>query len=383
VGTAVLRICRCIATGLGAVTLMGTVTACASSGASTSRGADRSGLPPAPSVISALHSIPDTTASSSEISIVNPQALWQAAGLPAHPTAAQVMGSPRARAATIAAFDGSPAGSALWPGLARGKSARYTTPLGYPVLSIDQEITAGPQTDQVSEVFGPIKAQALVQATHIVGRRISSTGEGTILTLSSASEAANAPYPFSSVLVGTRYLAAQIQGGSVVTGSDAVPESEVIGLSNGTHISHSLANNSAVKALMGTFGPRYESIWMASGTIGSRPHLRVGVASQLRSYRIAPTMIGLAYTGGTATSQSATLAAYYPNPTAAATAAQTVGRYTRSGSHTHGQRPDRMRWRVTKIGTDGNTAFVKLVTNSPATVYDALRSKHVPLFWRP
>jgi hypothetical protein len=382
-GTAVLRTCRCVVIGLGTVTLAGAVAACSSSGASTSRGSNGSGRSTPASLNSALHSIPDTAASSSQISIVNSQALWQAAGLPSHPTAAEVLRSRRARTATIAAFDGSPAGSALWPGLALGKSVRYTKPLGYPVLSIAKEITAGPRNDQVSEVFGPIQPQTLVQATHVVSRSISSTGNGTILTFSSGSGTARLPYPFGTVLAGTRYLAAQLQGGSIVTASAAVPESEVIALSNGTHVSRSLANNAAVKALMGTFGTRYESIWMARGTIGQPPRRSLAVGSALRTYRVAPTMVGLAYTGGSATSQSATLAAYYPSAAAATTAAQTAGRLTRTEAVHHGKVPLRVRWRVTDVGTNGNTAFVKIVTESPVTVYNAVRSEDVPLFWRP
>ncbi len=371
---------RGVAAGAAALAMVAAIGGCGTSKAATT---PVQRAPKLPNIGQALKSIPATPGNLSQISIVNAPALWEEAGLPAEPTAAEILHSPRAQLATVEAFDASPVGSAQWRGLTRGQSSSYTAALGYPVLGMTKQITAGPASSQVSEAWGPISAASVVQATHRAKRAVSTTGESTVLTFGQGANR-DAGYPYTSVLADTHYLVLPVQGGSIVSGSYGTPESQVVALAAGTDLNHSLGSNPAVQGLMHSFGNRYDSIWMAAGDAGGSIHGVLGkVPVELKAYLVAPEMIGVAYLRGSVNSPTVKVAAYYPDPADAVTASHTVGRYMASGYSRKYNKPYRDIWHVLKADVDGNVAYVTLKLHSPATLYDSLQSQDLPLFWAP
>ena len=336
-------------------------------------------------VLSVLRSIPDTAGNRSSITVNEVSAIWTAAGLPTTPSAAQAMGK-TGQDATTQVFEGSPAGTGLWR-----VAPNYSAPLGYPVLSVKQEIAVGSVGDQVSEVWAPVSTAAVARAVQPLRLGTAHAGANVLYDLGPGVNVSR-PAPFDEILLGTRYLLVPSSGGRIITGSGKTPQSALTALANGTPVPDSLAADPDVAAMIGALGPAFQSLTI--GTFSPTPsemftHLtplmlaRVKRVTGLGRLRSGPVMTGLAYSGGPVGAQSVVAAALYPSPADAQSAADTMVPYTAAGTSLRLGQPYSKLWRVDKTSVLGRLVIMHLTTMSPGSVTQALLTSDFPLFWSP
>ena len=372
--------------------VLSALTGCAASGSSapdpsaaTATAWTAGAAPAGAGVLSALQSVPDTAANRSSIVVNDVNAIWSAAGLPATPSAAQA-GSKTGQNAATQEYEGSPAGTTLWR-LAPNDPA----PLGYPTLSVRQEVMIGPIVDQVTEVWAPVSAAAVAAAVHPLGPGTEQAGPGVLYDLGPHVNV-NRPAPFSQLLLGTRYLLVPSSGGRIITGSIQVPLSTVTSLATGARVAHSLAADPAVSAVIGALGPKFQSLLIGTYSptaaeifAHATPAMlaRLNAMTGLGRLRSGPVMTGFAYTGGPLSAQTVVAAALYPSPADARSAAGITARYATVGTSLRLIQPYSTQWRVNKTSVRGSLVVMNLTTMTPGSVTQAYLNNDFPLFWSP
>jgi hypothetical protein len=381
---------KAVAAGGVVLAVLGALTACAASGPSAPGSAATTTSSTAAAsasvgALSALRSVPDTVANRGSIVVNNVSAIWSAAGLPATPSGTEAA-SKTGQNATTQVYEGSPAGTILWR-LAPNDPA----PLGYPTLSVRQEIMIGPIVDQVSEVWAPVSATAVAAAVHPLRPGTEQAGAGVLYDLGPRVNP-NRPVPFNLLLLGTRYLLVPSSGGRIITGSISMPQSTLTALATGARVAHSLAADPAVSAVIGALGPKFQTLTM--GTYSPTPteifaHAtpamleRMNRMTGLGQLRHGPLMTGFAYTGGPLTAQTVVAAALYPSAADARSAADITARYATDGTSLRFGRPYTTLWRVNKTSVRGSLVVMNLTTMFPGSVTQAYMSNDFPLFWSP
>jgi hypothetical protein len=335
--------------------------------------------------LAVLRSVADTASNRTSIVINDFGAIWRAAGLPVPPTLHQ-WETKTASDATSQAAPGSPAGSYLWQLM-----PEYSAPLGYPVLSLDGELDVGPPADDLSEVWGPITQPAVRKAFKKANPHTTMVGADLVLGLGSPSEVP--PPPFDAVLLATRFVAAPKAGGRLVTGGRRASLSAVKAVVDNAPMAHPLSRDPSVLAVLGAFGPTFESLAIGTSFIAKlnvvlhNPSVEERAdfehTTGLSQFQVGPVMVGLAYIKGAPQAKSVVAAALYPTPAAAQTAATTVARYTVTGESVQSREPYRQLWRVDRTRVHGSLVVMDLTTKLPGSATTALIDNDFPLFWSP
>jgi hypothetical protein len=267
----------------------------------------------------------------------------------------------------------------------------YPGPLGYPVLSLDGELDVGPPADDLSEVWGPITQSAVLHALKKVKPHTTMVGTDLVLDLGADFEIR--PAPFNSVLLATRFISIPKDGGRLDTGARPVSSSAVRALVDNAPVAHPLSRDPSVLAVLGAFGPTFESLTIGTSFIAklndvlhnsnAEERAEFEQTAGLSQFQVGPVMVGLAYTKGAPHAQSVVADALYPSPTDAQEAVGTVAHYAATGESIQYHEPYRQFWRVDRTTVHGSLVVMDLTTKSPGSVTRALINNDFPLFWSP